>query len=77
VAQDFQGEFAVLTRISNLITTHSDSFTVYICVQGWQNAGTSSATAVITRRFAFVVDRSAVNSLATTKFLKTLTIPNN
>ena len=31
-----------LTRVSNLITTRSDSFTCYIDVQGWRGAGTSA-----------------------------------
>ena len=32
----------MVTRLSNLITTRSDSFTVYIVVQGWRNAGTAT-----------------------------------
>jgi hypothetical protein len=81
IPQDFQGQFANLTRISNLITTRSDSYTVYICVQGWQNANSTTAgltpTLKVIRRYAFVADRSAISALQQSRFLKTLTVPNN
>jgi hypothetical protein len=32
---------------------------------------------MVTRRFAYIVDRSAVNADPTTRFLKTLTVPND
>ncbi len=60
VVNDFEQRFAVLTRISNLITTRSDSFTCYILLQGWRNAGTTSATLATERRAAFILDRSGV-----------------
>ena len=75
--EDYQSDCLTLTRISNLITTRSDTFTVYLEVQGWQNAGTANAQPVITRRYSFIVDRSAINADPTSRFLKTLTVPNN
>jgi hypothetical protein len=81
VAEDYQSDFAMLSRISNLITTRSDTFTIYIEVQGWQNVGSTVATSppqpMITRRYAFIVDRSAINGDPGTRFLKTLTVPND
>jgi hypothetical protein len=77
VAEDYQWDCLTLTRISNLITTRSDTFTVYIVVQGWQNVGTANAEPMITRRYAFIVDRSAVNADPNSRFLKTLVVPNN
>jgi len=55
---DFEEQTLALTRVSNLITTRSDSFTVYIIVQGWQAAGTPQAQRRVQRRAAFIVDRS-------------------
>jgi hypothetical protein len=63
------------TRLSNLITTRSDTFTVYIVVEGWQNAGTSSASLVTTRRAAFIVDRNGITP--TSRNLKIIPVPNN
>jgi hypothetical protein len=77
LGEDYQTDFAVLNRISNLITTRSDTFTVYIEVQGWQNVGTANASPVITRRYAFIVDRTGVNADPTTRFLKTVVVPSN
>ncbi|HEY1683972.1 MAG TPA: helix-hairpin-helix domain-containing protein [Tepidisphaeraceae bacterium] len=64
-----------LTRISNLITTRSDSFTVYIVVEGWQNAGTANATRVSQVRQAYIVDRSHVSNL--NKTLNIIPVPTN
>jgi hypothetical protein len=60
VHDDFQEQFVMLNRVSNLITTRSDSFTVYLLVQGWRNAGTLNPELVSQQRIGFVVDRSAV-----------------
>jgi hypothetical protein len=59
VRYDFAERFLLLNRLSNLITTRSDTFTCYVIVQGWRNAGTSNASLVAQRRAAFVVDRTA------------------
>jgi len=57
---DVKTRFLGLMRISNLITTRSDSFTVYVQVQGWQGVGTTVPTLAATRRAAAFVDRSQV-----------------
>jgi hypothetical protein len=60
VLGDFENQNLALNRISNLITTRSDSFTAYVLVQGWHNAGTAAATLVVQRRGAFIIDRSTI-----------------
>ncbi|MGD0388920.1 MAG: helix-hairpin-helix domain-containing protein [Tepidisphaeraceae bacterium] len=81
ITEDYQWDCLTLSRISNLITTRSDTFTVYIEVQGWQNAGSTNASLppqpMITRRYAFIVDRSAINGDPNSRFLKTVTVPND
>jgi hypothetical protein len=57
---DFEHQFLALTRVSNLITTRSDSFTAYICLQQWENAGTPDARMVSQRRYAVLLDRSGI-----------------
>ena len=69
----FERRFLVLNRISNLITTRSDSFTCYVLIQGWLNAGTPQATLASQRRMAFVLDRSSVTQ--TNKTPKRTNIP--
>ena len=61
---DFEAPFLALTRISNLVTTRSDSFTVYVLVQGWRNVGTQNPELVVQRRGAFLADRAAVHPIA-------------
>jgi hypothetical protein len=56
---DVRSRFALLQRVSNLITVRSDSFTAYSLVQGWQDAGTTPHL-VATRRTASLLDRSQV-----------------
>ena len=58
---NYEERFLNLTRISNLITLRSDTFTGYITVQGWRDAGTSAASMVAQRRLAFIVDRSRLS----------------
>jgi hypothetical protein len=57
---DFQDRFVMLNNISNLITTRSDTFTVYLLLQGWRNVGTGNPTLVVQRRRAYLVDRNGV-----------------
>ncbi len=64
---DYQFEMRNLTRISNLISTRSDVYTVYVTVQAWSYrpgvTGWTQATdtrLVAERRSSFVVDRSQV-----------------
>ncbi len=59
---DFQKRFVLLNRVSNLITTRSDTFTCYLLVQGWRGVGTSTPTLVVERRKAFFVDRNAITA---------------
>ncbi len=58
ILTDFNQRQAQVMRLSNLITTRSDSFTVYLQVQGWRGAGTPGAQLVVQRRAAFIMDRS-------------------
>jgi DNA uptake protein ComE-like DNA-binding protein len=66
VRVDFEEKYMNLTRLSNLLTTRSDSFTAYIQVQGWRDAGTTNAKLVAQRRLAFIVDRSRVTAVKKT-----------
>jgi hypothetical protein len=72
---DFQTQFLAIDRVSNLITTRSDSFTVYVVVEGWTNPGTASAALVSTRRVGYIVDRSAITP--TNSSPKLIAIPQN
>lgn len=66
VRNDFEEQFLFLNRISNMITTRSDTFTAYILVQGWRNAGqfnpppdnSSRAELVAQRRIGVFIDRT-------------------
>lgn len=58
VLYDFEEQYLLLNRVSNLITTRSDTYTVYILLQGWRNAGSAAAELVVERRAAMIVDRS-------------------
>jgi hypothetical protein len=62
VVNDFEKFFMIATRVSNVVTTRSDGYTVYVLVQGWVNVGTTSARPVIERRAAFLVDRSNITA---------------
>jgi hypothetical protein len=62
VRGDFEEQFLFLNRISNLVTTRSDSFTNYIIVQGWRGIGTANPELVVQRRKAFMSDRSAATA---------------
>jgi hypothetical protein len=65
VQGDYEADYNVLNRISNLITTRSDAFTVYIVLEGWQDTGTAAARRITQRRAAFIVDRSGVTATQT------------
>jgi len=75
VVGDFKEKFLAMTRISNLITTRSDSFTCYVLVQGWRNAGTNNAELVSQKRAAFVIDRSKLSETNTTPEIPNVPIP--
>lgn len=75
ITGDFEGTFLAMNRVSNLLTTHSDSFTAYILVQGWRNAETVNPTLVVQRRVAVIIDRSMVTPQ--NKSPNSITIPIN
>jgi hypothetical protein len=77
ISEDFQADDVALARISNMITTRSDTFTVYIVLQGWANAGTTNAVPVITRRYSFIADRSCISGDPTSRNVKTVFVPDN
>ena len=63
IVSDFKQRMAAVTRISNLITTRSDSFTVYTVVQAWMDAGTAYPVMVGEQRNIAVVDRSRLGQI--------------
>jgi hypothetical protein len=75
ITNQFDESNLQITRLSNLITTRSDTFTVYIVVEGWQNAGSSQAKLVVTRRMAYIVDRNGLTP--TSKSVKVIPVDNN
>jgi hypothetical protein len=61
ITGDWETQLNSVRRLSNLLTTRSDTFTVYIVVQGWSQAGVpGSARLVAQRRVAYIMDRSEV-----------------
>lgn len=56
---DYKQRLLVLNRVSNLLTTRSDSFTVYVLVQAWQDAGSRIPVLIGERRSAFIMNRKA------------------
>lgn len=55
---DWEARYWNVIRLSNLLTTRSDTFTCYVLLQGWQNVGTAGATLTTERRTGFIVDRT-------------------
>jgi hypothetical protein len=60
VLHDHEENYLLANRISNMVTTRSDTFTCYVLVQGWRGAGTANPELVVQRRRAFVADRTGV-----------------
>jgi hypothetical protein len=79
VRNDVEERYDLLDRISNQVTCKSDVYTVYIVVQGWRNAGSSSASnppqLVTQRRAAFIIDRTGVTP--TSSNVKIINVPTN
>ena len=50
----------MLTRVSNLLSIRSDSFTVSVLVQGWKKAETPHPRLVVEKRSAFIVNRATL-----------------
>ena len=63
VRHDHEENYLLANRISNMVTTRSDTFTCYVLVQGWRGAGTDNPELVVQRRRAFVADRSGVTPM--------------
>ena len=65
---DFEERFMLLNRISNLITTRSDTFTCYVLVQGYRDVGVQGVTPtmVVQRRAAYLFDRNGVTPASRT-----------
>jgi hypothetical protein len=57
---DFEDRYLAVNRLSNILTLRSDTFTAYILVQGWRNAGSANPVLEGQRRLAVIVDRSRV-----------------
>ena len=75
VRRDFEECYLLLNKVSNLITTRSDSFTVYILVQGWRGANGANPQLVVQRRAAFIQDRSSVTAGA--RLPAAVNVPND
>ncbi|HWE02700.1 MAG TPA: helix-hairpin-helix domain-containing protein [Tepidisphaeraceae bacterium] len=75
VTNDFETRFGTIIRLSNILTTRSDTFTAYILVQGWSGVGTPTPTLVVQRRAAMILDRSALT--ATNQNLNITVVPTN
>jgi hypothetical protein len=75
VRRDFEERNLNLIRISNMITTRSDSFVCYILLQGFRNAGTADPELVVQRRVALIIDRSGTTPANPTA--KVTLVPNN
>lgn len=66
VPNDFETQVLAINRVSNLLTTRSDSFTAYIVVQGWRVNNTvtpPTADLVVQRRVAYIADRASVTPI--------------
>ena len=74
---DFEERFLMLDRISNLITTRSDTFTAYIVLQGWRNAGTATPQLVVQRRVAMIIDRNNITGAAGSIHPKVTSVAND
>ena len=57
---DYEAATTDIARLSNVLTTRSDSYTVYVLVQAWENFASPAARVVRQERVAFLVDRSGV-----------------
>jgi len=67
--------YDTLTRISNLITTHSDTFTVYVDVQGWSGTSPPTAKRMVEKRRALIVDRGGIGPASVTPLPITTAVP--
>ncbi len=75
VTNDFEARYLMMNRISNMVSTRSDSYTVYIVVQGWRGVGTPNPTLAVQRRAAYIADRSQIT--ATNRDFTPVIVPTN
>jgi hypothetical protein len=75
VPGDFEARFMMVNRVSNLLTVRSDTFTVYVQVQGWRGIGTTTPELVVQRRAAFIADRNGLSE--TNKIMSTINVPTD
>ncbi len=66
VRNDFEEKYLAVNRVSNLLTLRSDTFTAYILVQGWRNAGSANPILEGQRRLAVIIDRSRITPVKKT-----------
>lgn len=75
VLDGFQQRMLAFTRISNLVTTRSDSFTAYIVMQAWMDAGTRYPALIAEQRRVMFIDRSTLSRLgASAMTTRTITV---
>lgn len=60
IVGDFEQQFLMITRASNVLSTRSDSFTCYLLLEGWPEPAASSAEPLVRRRAVVIFDRSRV-----------------
>jgi len=77
VLNDFEAGYLMANRVSNMITTRSDTFTCYILIQGWRNAGTPYPALEWEQRKAFIIDRSMRKGPNDTTPLKIIPVPTD
>jgi hypothetical protein len=75
VKDDFEREYLMVNRVSNLLTVRSDTYTVYVEVQGWRDVGSDSPSLAVQRRQAFIVDRNPLSQ--NNRVLTSVNIPND
>lgn len=78
VRNDFEERYLQIARLSNLLTTRSDSFNVYVLVQSWKNIGAGATTPPMLtweKRIAFTADRSSLDAITKARIIKTTDIP--
>ena len=59
---DFILSTMMVSRISNMVTLRSDTFTAYVIVQGWRNVTSQYPELVVQKRLATLIDRSALGT---------------
>jgi len=74
IVGDFEQQFLMVNRASNLLSTRSDSFTCYLLLEGWRESAGNDEP-VVRRRAAIILDRSRL--LPDRSGMRRLHIPAN